>query len=344
MADRDRPRSRHAEALAELVEERYDRMVRYAARRLRDRDVPQTSADPEDVVQNAIKSVLAQDKPIGNVRQYLYTCMDNEIAHAARNHYKGRGYESLDADVRLEDEPAVRPVDEAELRHVIDEALTGLPLQQRRAMLLTRELGMTQAEAARVMGAATATVGVHTHRAIAALRVALAGVGTALVGWATGSMAFGSQQIIPGAGPETPPVLYTLTMMTLIVVGLTSTGLVGVLSASGRGRRRLPFGPWSWAALRTGPDQRGPREYKESPPASHIRVVEAEKAETGKPVVHQGGLGGRRPRGKTRGDGVRRTDAEVARARERAARALQEGIRKRSRSSPARLPRHRTDR
>ncbi|MEU5227334.1 sigma-70 family RNA polymerase sigma factor [Streptomyces toyocaensis] len=180
MADRDRPRSRHAEALAGLVEERYDRMVRYAAKRLRTRDVPQTSADPEDVVQNALKAVLAHDEPIGNVRAYLYTCMAREIDRAARNHYVGRGYESLDADVRLEDGPAVRPVDEADLRHVIDEALAGLPLQQRRVMLLTRELGMTHMEAAQVLGSAPGTVGVHVHRAIRALRVTLVGLSTAL--------------------------------------------------------------------------------------------------------------------------------------------------------------------
>jgi RNA polymerase sigma factor (sigma-70 family) len=241
VADRNRPRSRHAEALAELVEERYDLMVRYAAVRLRDRDVPQTSADPEDVVQNAIKSVLTHDEPIGNVRKYLYTCMKNEIAHAARNHYKGRGYESLDVDVRMEGEPAVRPVEEAELRHVIDEALAGLPLQQRRAMLLTRELGMTQAEAAQVMGAATATVGVHTHRAIRALRVALVGLGTALVSWTPASLTFGSRQIIPGAGPEMSSVPYTVTMIMLVMTGLLINVLGWAVVASEKVRLRLPF-------------------------------------------------------------------------------------------------------
>lgn len=272
MADRDRPRSRHAEALAELVEDRYGRMVRYAASRLRTRDVPRSSADPEDIVQNALKSVLAHDEPIGNVRGYLYTCMDREIGRAARNHYAGRGYESLDADVRLEDEPAVWPIDEAELRHVIDEVLAGLPLQQRRAMLLTRELGMTQAKAARVMGVATATVGVHTHRAIRALRVALVGMGTALVSWATASMAIGSRQVIPGARPEMLPVPYTVTMIMLIMVGLTSTVLGWAISTSGRIRLLFPLAFFGAAlrsmfeqGVRDGYGGSGARGYKETP-------------------------------------------------------------------------------
>lgn len=54
VADQDRPRSRHAVALGALVEERYSLMVRYAASRLRNRGVPRSSVDPEDVVQNAL--------------------------------------------------------------------------------------------------------------------------------------------------------------------------------------------------------------------------------------------------------------------------------------------------
>ncbi|MFF2519429.1 RNA polymerase sigma factor [Streptomyces sp. NPDC058086] len=194
-----RLRSRHAEALGALVEERYGKLVRYAGSRLRDRGVPQSSADPQDVVQNALKSVLAIAEPIDNVRAYVYACMGNEIKRAAERHAKGMGYASLDADVRLENEPAVHSVAEAELRHVIDEALSDLPLQQRRVMLL-RELGMTQAEAAQVLGSAPGTVGVHAHRAIRALRVTLVGLGTALVAWTTWFMTFGERETTPAAG------------------------------------------------------------------------------------------------------------------------------------------------
>lgn len=200
VADQERLRSRHAEALAELVAEQYGRMVGYAGKRLRTRGVPRSSADPEDIVQNALKSVLARTEPIDNVRAYIYKVMDNEINRAARHHCTGRGYAFLDVDLRLEEEPSVHPVDEAELGHIVDEAVSALPPQQRKVMLLTQELGMTQAEAARVMGAAPGTVGVHAHRAVRALRVSLVGLGVALVAWAAGNLMFGARSIIPAAG------------------------------------------------------------------------------------------------------------------------------------------------
>jgi RNA polymerase sigma-70 factor (ECF subfamily) len=237
VADRDRPRSRHAEALAELVEDRYDRMVRYAASRLRNRGVPQSSADPEDVVQNALKSVLAVTEPIGNVRAYVYTCMGNEIKRAAGRHAEGRGYASLDADVRLADEPTVEPIAEAEQRHVVDEVLRDLPLQQRRVMLLTRELGMTQMEAAQVLGSAPGTVGVHAHRAIRALRVTLVGLSTALVAWISWCRAVGIRGVIPAAGIDSPAGAVTLGLATM--VGVLLTVLVGlVMATTGNSSRR----------------------------------------------------------------------------------------------------------
>ncbi|MGC0334485.1 RNA polymerase sigma factor (sigma-70 family) [Streptomyces sp. SAI-170] len=153
MADEGRPGAGHAEALRALVEERYTKMVGYAARQLRTRDVPRSSADPEDVVHTALSAALARTEPIGKMRAYTYKIIQNEIDRAARLHHSGRGYASLDADVRLEDEPAAEPVAEAELRHVVTQALNGLPLQQRRVMLLM-QMGMTHAEAARVLNVA----------------------------------------------------------------------------------------------------------------------------------------------------------------------------------------------
>ncbi|KUM75888.1 sigma-70 family RNA polymerase sigma factor [Streptomyces griseorubiginosus] len=228
MADQDRSRSRHAEALGALVEERYDRLVRFAGSRLRNRGVPKSSADPEDIVQNALKSVLIYPEPIGNMKAFVYTCIGHEMSQAARRHAAGRGYASLDADVRLADEPAVHPVAEAELRHVIDEAMRDLPLQQRRVMLLTRELGFTQSEAARVLGSAPGTVGVHAHRAIHALRVTLVGLGTALVALVTWVATVGERDIIPAAGIESPVGAVTLGLTGTI--GILISVLVGLLS------------------------------------------------------------------------------------------------------------------
>ncbi|MFD5234334.1 sigma-70 family RNA polymerase sigma factor [Streptomyces qaidamensis] len=224
MDDDDRP-PRHADALAALVKGQYDAMVRSAAKRLNTRDVPRSSADPEDVVQNALRAVLAHDKPIEKVPEYLYRCIANEVDRAASRHYSGLRYVSFDAEVQPEDVPTARPVDDAELRFVVNQALAGLTLQQRKALLLTRELGMTQAEAARVLGMATATLGVHAHRAIKALRLALVGVGAALVSWVAWSVAFGNREIVPGSNIEVRPVAYTVTMGVLLAVGVATATL-----------------------------------------------------------------------------------------------------------------------
>jgi RNA polymerase sigma factor (sigma-70 family) len=129
--------------------------------------------------------VLARTEPIENVRAYFYKVMDNEIKHAARQHFTGRGYASLDLDLREEENgPVVHPVADAELRHVVGEALGALPPQQRRVMLLTQGMGMTQAEAARVLKTSPGTVASHAHRAFVTLRVSLGALALALALWA----------------------------------------------------------------------------------------------------------------------------------------------------------------
>jgi len=240
VADQDRPRSRHAEALGALVEERYDMLVRFAGSRLRNRGVPKSAADPEDIVHNALKSVLIYPEPIGNMKAFVYTCMGHEMSEAAKRHAAGQGYASLDADVRLADEPAVHPIVEAELRHVIDEAMRDLPLQQRRVMLLTRELGFTQAEAARMLGSAPGTVGVHAHRATKALRVTLVGLGTALVTLITWVAMGGRRDVIPAAGIESPVTAVTLGLTGTIgiLISVLLGGLVSWTTGTGAGGLR----------------------------------------------------------------------------------------------------------
>ncbi|MFC8877211.1 RNA polymerase sigma factor [Streptomyces ardesiacus] len=184
MAELERPDQPNSEALRELVAEQYGKLVGYARKRLRARGVPESSADAEDVVQESLRSVLARTEPIENVRAYFYKVMDNEIRRAARHHFTGRGYASLDIDLREEEAgPAANPADDAELRHVVADALRSLPPQQRRVMLLTQEMGMTQAEAARVLKTSPGTVATHAHRAFIALRVSLGAFALALALW-----------------------------------------------------------------------------------------------------------------------------------------------------------------
>ncbi|MEU5143718.1 sigma-70 family RNA polymerase sigma factor [Streptomyces sp. NPDC021139] len=182
MAELERPEQPNAEALRELVAEQYGKLVGYARKRLRGRGVPESSADAKDVVQESLISVLARTEPIENVRAYFYKVMDNEIKRAARHHFTGRRYASLDLDLREEEDgPVIHPVADAELRHVVGEALGALPPQQRRVMLLTQGMGMTQAEAARVLKTSSGTVATYSHRAFVTLRVSLGALALSLL-------------------------------------------------------------------------------------------------------------------------------------------------------------------
>ncbi len=170
----ERQRAQRAEALAALAAERRGQMVGHARKRLRDLGIPPSWADPEDVVHNALTSVLACTEPIEQLRPYVFKVIKYEVRHAARRYRTGQGYASLDADVRLE--TATGTADAcaaAELRLDLEAALTALPPQQRRSVWCNKALGLTQAETAKVMGAAPGSVATHVSRGVKALRVTL---------------------------------------------------------------------------------------------------------------------------------------------------------------------------
>lgn len=176
MAEQEEREPEHAKALGTLVVERYAQMVGYARKRLRLYGVPLSSTDPEDVVQNALMSVLAHTEPIEHLRPYVFTAIRNEVRRAALRYHGGQGYASLDADVRLETAGTVDPSGTADLRLEIKAALGSLPPKQRDSVWCNKVLGLTQAETAEVMGAAPGTVATHVSRAVVALRVTLGAV------------------------------------------------------------------------------------------------------------------------------------------------------------------------
>lgn len=235
MAELESPDQPNAEALRKLVAEQYGKLVGYARKRLRARGVPESSADAEDVVQESLRSVLARTEPIENVRAYFYKVMDNEIRRAARHHFTGRGYASLDIDLREEEAgPAANPADDAELRHVVADALRSLPPQQRRVMLLTQEMGMTQAEAARVLKTSPGTVASHAHRAFIALRVSLGALALALALWiGTRWLRVRPRDVagLPAALLERASAATGLSPLVLVLSGLVClVGAVGLAS------------------------------------------------------------------------------------------------------------------
>lgn len=209
----------HAEAVSALVAERYGQLVGYARKRLRACDVPPAWVDAEDVVQNALAGVLARTEPIRGLKSYVFTVISNEVSHAARRYRAGQAYGSLDADVRLEAAgPANDSCSTADLRLDLEGALDGLPPQQRRAVLFTKALGLTQAETAKAMGTAPGTVATQVSRAVAALRVTLGALGLALVAWGTAWLwGRGLKGIVPAAGLEKVKGLNALQLSVFVL-------------------------------------------------------------------------------------------------------------------------------
>ncbi|WP_331758837.1 sigma-70 family RNA polymerase sigma factor (plasmid) [Streptomyces sp. NBC_01544] len=209
----------HAEALSDLVDERYGLLVGYARKRLAALDVPPAWVDAEDVVQNALENVLVRAEPIEELRPYVFAVIKNEVRHAARRYRSGLGYGSRDVDVQLEAaDPAVHPCDGADLRLDLQAALHALPEQQRAAAFCTKVLGFTQEETAAVIKTAPGTVGTHVSRAMVALRATLGALGVALVAWGTAWLAGGTKEAIPAAGWEKVEAFDWLKLAGVVVV------------------------------------------------------------------------------------------------------------------------------
>lgn len=216
----------HAEALSDLVDERYGLLVGYARKRLAALDVPPAWVDAEDVVQNALESVLVRAEPIEELRPYVFAVIKNEVRHAARRYRSGLGYGSRDMDVQLEAaDPAIDPCDAADLRLDLQAALRALPPQQRAAAFCTKVLGLTQEDTAAVIKTTPGTVGTHVSRAMVALRLTLGGLGVALVAWGSAWLAGGMKEVIPAAGWERVEPFDWLKLVAVTVALVVFAGI-----------------------------------------------------------------------------------------------------------------------
>ncbi|MEU8852749.1 sigma-70 family RNA polymerase sigma factor [Streptomyces sp. NPDC048564] len=180
-------------------------------------------------MQTSFALVLAHTEPIEKLRPYVFTVIGREVGHAARRCYTGRGYGSLDADVQLEDVQmegaATDPCGAVEVRLDVETALQSLPLQQRRAVLYNKALGLTQAQTATAMRTAPGTVATHVARAVVTLRVTLSTLALVLIAggafWLRGE---GKTIIIPAAGFERLGVADT-RLAIIFALGVAGAGI-----------------------------------------------------------------------------------------------------------------------
>ncbi|GAA3815432.1 sigma-70 family RNA polymerase sigma factor [Streptomyces chiangmaiensis] len=217
----------HAEAVSDLVDERYGQLVGYARKRLAALDVPSAWVDAEDVVQNALESVLARAEPVEKPRPYVFAVIRNEVRHAARRYRSGLGYGSRAVDVQLEAAgPAVDSCGTADLRLDLEAALNTLPPQQRTAVLCTKALKLTQAQTAQVMGRSPGTVAAHVSRAVVTLKLALGALALVLVGCAVQWLRSGMLPIEPAASGDVGKATLFLPWQwwSAAVIALTALG------------------------------------------------------------------------------------------------------------------------
>ncbi|WP_189189963.1 sigma-70 family RNA polymerase sigma factor [Streptomyces albiflavescens] len=262
--------SPHAEALSDLVAERYGQLVGNARKRLAALDVPPAWVHAEDVVQNALASVLTRAELDEKLRPYVFAVIKNEVRHVARRYRSGLAYRSRDADVQLEASgPAADHCDAADRRLDLQAALSALPPQQRTAVLCTKALGFTQAETAQVMGKNPGTVATHTSRAMITLRLALGALAVVLVGCAVQWLRSGALPIEPAAGGDAVKTLLSQLSRWWIAAGTVVAMLGAVMLGRPFGRPRLLFMRAAGAAAewwREGPDADGPLPQVDHPP------------------------------------------------------------------------------
>jgi len=144
--------------LSQLLEEHGGALVLYAR---------QWTDAPEDVVQEALLSLVRQNPLPENVVGWLYRAVRNEALSAARA--AGRRHRREKAASRRE--CWFCPADEDRLdARAVTEALVELPVEQRETIVARLWGGLSLEEIAELTGSSTSTVHRRYHSGLAALR------------------------------------------------------------------------------------------------------------------------------------------------------------------------------
>jgi RNA polymerase sigma factor (sigma-70 family) len=167
------------EGFAEFYVAHRPELLRFVRRRCWLARVPPSRVDPEDVVQEVFADAFASWSTIEKPVQWTYVVARRRVgerAEAVRRVVDGDPAEVadrqvlfLDEDGRGRDEPF-----EAALISEIRAAFLTLPDRQRDATVLRHVLGLSSAEVAERLGCTPATVDVHVHRGVQAVRKQLA--------------------------------------------------------------------------------------------------------------------------------------------------------------------------
>jgi RNA polymerase sigma-70 factor (ECF subfamily) len=157
----------HAQAFEDFFDAHYERLLRVLYLSTGDRH------EAEDLTQDAFVRVYERWPRVGRLENpagYLYRVALN--AHRSRLR---RMRIAAAKALHFRQEPPADPEDAADDRVSVRRALATLPAGQREAVVLVEWLGLTDAEAGRVLGLSPGAVRTRLHRARTALRDQLRG-------------------------------------------------------------------------------------------------------------------------------------------------------------------------
>lgn len=160
-------RDGNADALQNLMERYWGRLLRYAARMLSSGD------EAEDVAQEVFVRVWEHRSrwtPSGSVQGYLYRIARNEVLLRARHQdVRSRSHHEIQRRAGRVTTPFEATVHQ-ELHAALEEAIQALPKRRREAFLLVRLHGLSLNEAADILGVSRQTVANHVYLAITDLK------------------------------------------------------------------------------------------------------------------------------------------------------------------------------
>ncbi|MFH8470615.1 RNA polymerase sigma factor [Streptomyces sp. NPDC017991] len=175
-----------------------------AVKLLRQAQVPPSRLGADDVVQNAFVKALKTPDAIGQPRAYLHKIISRDVAAAGKRYRQQLeaemtcGHDVLELGPYLDSDHA-RMVDD---RLALTAYLKELPLEQRRALYLTKGVGLTYQETADRLGKRPGTVAAQVSTALTRLVVLTAAACTAGVAMV---MIFATRELRPASKSPADP-------------------------------------------------------------------------------------------------------------------------------------------
>jgi len=162
-------------ALARLMNQCWDELVRYAARQVGDVDLAR------DIVQETFIQIWERRRawrPRGSARAYLYRIVRNLVIDEKRKQaVRRRWLATRDSRPATHVVTPDQVLDAKLLTEVFERAVAALPDRRREVFELVFQRGLSHAEAAKVMGLSTQTVANQMSAALRAVRKAVADSG-----------------------------------------------------------------------------------------------------------------------------------------------------------------------